>query len=413
MQVRIGIITRLRGRRRREPQRVRRLDAVGGEDTDEHQGNPPIRRRMGRWNLNLIRRNIIPSRHSEDESSSDESSSDESNVQRLRPGLRRLPPEERSINYGRALPTDILKDRIGTFATITSVNEANSVDDGGGINSQHLIITAMATGRFKVVSPVDKNESMDDFEWRSYNVLELNDDPLTIPSSLKRPRPWKTLENSNKRKESDIILGRKNALLTEISNRSNLSMHSLRLIWPENLVKVIVSEIESNNLYEGVTNILPSVNEQYNGTFSFWLSSNLPLSNDEKLDVLESECEVGRLTLILKSIRKRTQYICCNQCRSNIAQVSKVFTVGSAEGTSGAYVNEHGVVHQTTTLQSTLDDAIVCLGDAETRDSWFPGYSWTIAYCATCFNHLGWKFLRVRNDVHPQQFWGLSGSQIT
>jgi len=242
------------------------------------------------------------------------------------------------------------------------------------------------------VSPVDKNESMDDFEWRSYNVLELNDDPLTIPSSLKRPRPWKTLENSNKRKESDIILRRKNALLTEISNRSNLSMHSLRLIWPENLVKVIVSEIESNNLYEGVTNILPSVNEQYNGTFSFWLSSNLPLSNDEKLDVLESECEVGRLTLILKSIRKRTQYICCNQCRSNIAQVSKVFTVGSAEGTSGAYgmylcinlfialqrtcnlcilifkVNEHGVVHQTTTLQSTLDDAIVCLGDAETRD---------------------------------------------
>ena len=151
-------------------------------------------------------------------------------------------------------------------------------------------------------------------------------------------------------------------------------------------------KVRSNNPYEGVTNILPSVNEQYNGNCSFWLSSNLPLSNDEKLDVLESECEVGRLTLILKSIRKRTQYICCDQCRSNIAQVSKVFTVGYAEGTSGAYgmylcinlfialqrtcnlcilvfkVNEHGVVHQTTTLQSTLDDAIVCLGDAETRD---------------------------------------------
>jgi hypothetical protein len=31
-------------------------------------------------------------------------------------------------------------------------------------------------------------------------------------------------------------------------------------------------------------------------------------------------------------------------------------------------VNEHGVVHQTTTLQSTVDDAIVCLGGAETRD---------------------------------------------
>ena len=150
MQVRIGIITRLRGRRRRDPQRTNRLDAVGGEDTDENQGDPPIRRRTGRWNLHMIRRNIIPSRRSDDEedgdeSSSDESSSDESNIQRLRPALRRIPPEQRSINYGRALPTDRLKDRIGTIATITSVNEANSTDDGGGSNSQHLIIIAMAT----------------------------------------------------------------------------------------------------------------------------------------------------------------------------------------------------------------------------------------------------------------------------
>lgn len=150
MQVRIGIITRLRGRRRRDPQRTNRLDAVGGEDTDENQGDPPIRRRTGRWNLHMIRRNIIPSRRSDDEvdsdeSSIDESSSDESNVQRLRPALRRIPPEQRSINYGRALPTDRLKDRIGTIATITSVNEANSIDDGGGSNSQHLIIIAMAT----------------------------------------------------------------------------------------------------------------------------------------------------------------------------------------------------------------------------------------------------------------------------
>ena len=150
MQVRIGIITRLRGRRRRESHRTRRLDAVGGEDTDEHQGDLPIQRRMGRWNLHMIRRNIIPSRRSDDEengdeSSSDESSSDESNIQRLRPALRRIPPEQRSINYGRALPTDRLKDRIGTIATITSVNEANSIDDGGGSNSQHLIIIAMAT----------------------------------------------------------------------------------------------------------------------------------------------------------------------------------------------------------------------------------------------------------------------------
>lgn len=31
-------------------------------------------------------------------------------------------------------------------------------------------------------------------------------------------------------------------------------------------------------------------------------------------------------------------------------------------------VNEHGVVHQTTTLSTTIDGSVVCLGSAETRD---------------------------------------------
>jgi hypothetical protein len=31
-------------------------------------------------------------------------------------------------------------------------------------------------------------------------------------------------------------------------------------------------------------------------------------------------------------------------------------------------VNEHGIVHQTTTFKSTIDSAVVCLGGAETRD---------------------------------------------
>ena len=33
-----------------------------------------------------------------------------------------------------------------------------------------------------------------------------------------------------------------------------------------------------------------------------------------------------------------------------------------------------------------------CLFLPPSEDSWFPGYSWTIAYCATCYGHLGWRF---------------------
>lgn len=83
-------------------------------------------------------------------------------------------------------------------------------------------------------------------------------------------------------------------------------------------------------------------------------------------------------------MHKRIQYIRCKQCKSNIALMTEVFSLKMAEGTSGNYVNEYGVVHQTTTLKTSLEGAIVCVGGAETRDSWFDGYSWTISYCGEC-----------------------------
>jgi hypothetical protein len=33
------------------------------------------------------------------------------------------------------------------------------------------------------------------------------------------------------------------------------------------------------------------------------------------------------------------------------------------------------------------------------EDSWFPGYCWTISYCASCYAHLGWKFTRESSNV--------------
>ncbi len=41
----------------------------------------------------------------------------------------------------------------------------------------------------------------------------------------------------------------------------------------------------------------------------------------------------------------------------------------------GAYVNPHGIVHQTVTFREHLDGAMVLLQGsvASMRDSWFPG----------------------------------------
>lgn len=383
MQVRIGIVTRLQHRRRSVLQH--RLGRHAATRSDDHDGGsnqgarsqdpsqvqePEVRvnRRMGRWNMALIRRNIIPSRRSESNSSSEDDASSVQNTlesqsshQMEQPSRSpRRNPEERSINYGRSLPTDRLKGRIGTMATIISVNEVEpNVDanrDIGGSSQQHIIVTVMTTGRFKVLSPADGIDSMEDFEWKVYNVEELNDDPLYIPSSFRRPWPWKGSihdleinqnedhdedddddDETNNDVEADIIIHQKISTLKVIAHRSSLSMYSLQIIWPDRIVKDIVSEIHQNKAYAGVKKILPSVRDQYNGTFSFWLSSNIPLSNEEKLDILEAYSDSERLKLLLRIIKRQNLYISCKQCLSHVAQVSDVFSLDSAVGTSGAY----------------------------------------------------------------------------
>lgn len=48
---------------------------------------------------------------------------------------------------------------------------------------------------------------------------------------------------------------------------------------------------------------------------------------------------------------------------------SDIFTVGGMnKGTCGAYVNEHGVIHQTTTLRTASRSNIFLQGHSETKD---------------------------------------------
>lgn len=80
-------------------------------------------------------------------------------------------------------------------------------------------------------------------------------------------------------------------------------------------------------------------------------------------------------------------------------------------------VNEHGHVHQTITVRTIQESEVAFSGGAETRDSWFPGFSWTIMNCGICHSHLGWKFNIVDvntfvTEDRPRFFYGLSTSQV-
>ena len=39
----------------------------------------------------------------------------------------------------------------------------------------------------------------------------------------------------------------------------------------------------------------------------------------------------------------------------------------------------------------------LAVGEPSTHWTWFPGYSWQVEHCATCGDHLGWRF---RAEAH-------------
>lgn len=141
----------------------------------------------------------------------------------------------------------------------------------------------------------------------------------------------------------------------------------------------------------------------------------------------------------------------CRQCNALIAKTDDIMTMStegasvsfrmlqqlpqtppsSASGPLGTYVNAHGFVHDTITVQRTHRERVVVVGmndasrakhnqpiavyeheqiltgEPERRDSWFPGYAWSLAYCVQCEAHVGWRFTATDHTLRPTVFWGL------
>ncbi|KAL7470864.1 hypothetical protein ACHAXS_011146 [Conticribra weissflogii] len=244
-----------------------------------------------------------------------------------------------------------------------------------------------------------------------------------------------------------------NNVIQNLSLRSSIPSVAYHAMWPWRIGDEICDLILATDQLQGLKSILPSAagvatsdsefcrNKtkqsaiETSGThyrvvdpsaFATWLASNMPLGVNDRLDILDMPTSIQQLRYILKKIKKKRETMLrCKHCGASISPIRNVFTVGGAEGTTGAYVNEHGVVHQTVTLRSVDNRSVVCTGRPETKDSWFPGYSWDIAYCSICYSHLGWQFRSVKGkrrapdppseDVdddqdpdRPQMFWGFS-----
>lgn len=146
--------------------------------------------------------------------------------------------------------------------------------------------------------------------------------------------------------------------------------------------------------------------------FSFWVASNLPISNQSKLFLLSLNCGLQRLRYELSLMQQCTSFF-CRECHARLGHKKHVFSM-SYMGPLGVYVNPYGSLHELFTLNRL--DAPSCvntIGRAHTEFSWFPGYSWTIMQCSRCHSHVGWKF-KIEKDFHfePKEFYGVTRSSI-
>ena len=107
--------------------------------------------------------------------------------------------------------------------------------------------------------------------------------------------------------------------------------------------------------------------------------------------------------LIEPSDRPRKGYLYCATCEHVIGHVAdRIEVMGAHEH---AMTNPYGVTHRFACFSEA--PGVDVHGRPNAADTWFPGFSWRLAYCEGCGRHMGWVFERAADS-----FCGLIVSQI-
>lgn len=369
----------------------------------------------------------------------------------------------------------------------TNTTRSSSVWQQHAENQTELILQAVGTERFRVHSYTDLQSFAEVQVFQVEKLLQDNKPLSRLPSfwtgmprrlpvdpflvdrddhdynlefrdsdndqSPSLPRPNSTQTHQCYQHSTKYFVSHHESLSRQLSAVTPIPHLALQQVWPWRLVGHMVDTIQSHyrrhrkrvrdndkhngdgGLVAGTGSFLSALAELLQDKqigplidqptkFSFWMASNMPLSVEEKLVLLQIPSTVERLKLLQKHLQHYTQasyLVCCKSCRVSLSNVNHVFTVGGAEGTTGNFVNEHGFIHQVVTLRQIDQTEVICVGPASTDNSYFPGYSWTVTYCRRCSNLLGWKFQwvgdtnRARRTLEknrPDSFFGFMSSSL-
>jgi len=225
------------------------------------------------------------------------------------------------------------------------------------VKSLRLYTHILYSNRFRIVSRVgddDDNGALnrqrmlfggvhDMSQARLYMVEEIPDRELTLPPLfICTQRPIRLLEEADQR-----FFYRQQQVMEKLANASSIPNIAFKSVWPWRLVGLIRTALDRVSVFDGLTKNLPALHENSPllepTLFSFWMASNMSLSQEEKLGLLIMPSTVERLRLILQRVLEQEENetcVCCKNCRSLLSSASEMFTVGGAEGTTGSY-GEH------------------------------------------------------------------------
>lgn len=84
----------------------------------------------------------------------------------------------------------------------------------------------------------------------------------------------------------------------------------------------------------------------------------------------------------------------CRECGNPVTHPSERISIDGSH--AHAFANPNGILYEIGCFRSVIGCGFV--GPATDEFSWFKGYSWKVAYCGKCLNHLGWLFISPVND---------------
>jgi hypothetical protein len=88
------------------------------------------------------------------------------------------------------------------------------------------------------------------------------------------------------------------------------------------------------------------------------------------------------------------EYLLCRQCLNVITSSTERITVQGLH--RHTFANPHGLVFEIGCFRSVLGCGYA--GPASDEFTWFKGFSWRVAICLRCLNHLGWLFISSDYD---------------